>query len=345
MGLQAAGPFRKLKPSRDVIAAGCALCLMLAIGSFFNADGVFFELATHADTWSQNAAMGILACGLTVVIITGGIDLAVGSVVALTSVTFALLVMKREPPMSGAVAVPIVLVVGAGTGLVSGLLVSFARVQPFVATLAVMAAARGLAKWLTDGVKIQKFPYPDLIEKLNTRLTLTTGPLDPENPSSEIVPYAAVSIHVLIFLAVVVLTLAILRFHRIGVQIYAIGGNEQAARYAGVPVRAVKLIAYTFCGMCSALAGLLVCTLERQGNPDGGVGYELTAIAMVVIGGTSLSGGRGGVMLTLLGVLTIGYLRKILDLNNVGTPQQLMITGGIIVLAVLIQGFRRFDRA
>ncbi|HLO40090.1 MAG TPA: ABC transporter permease [Phycisphaerales bacterium] len=340
-----APPFRRLRPSRDILAAACALALMLLIGAFFNADGVFFELATHADTWSQNAAMGVLACGLTVVIITGGIDLAVGSVVALTAVCFALLVMKREPPLHAALAIPLVLLVGAGTGFVSGLLIAFARIQPFVATLAVMAAARGLAKWLTDGVKIQKFPYPDLIEQLNTRLTLTTGLLNPEDPASEIVPYAAVSIHVPIFLVVAAITLVLLRFHSLGVRLYAVGGNEQAARYAGVPVRAVKLIAYTFCGVCSALAGLLFCTLERQGNPDGGVGYELTAIAMVVIGGTSLAGGRGGVMLTFLGVLTIGYLRKILDLNNVGTPQQLMITGGIIVLAVLVQGFRRAERS
>ncbi len=332
---------RRLIPGRDVLAALGALALMLALGCVFNAEGVFFDLSTHADTWSQNAAMGVLACGLTVVIITGGIDLSVGSVVAMCSVTLALLVMKREPGMPGWIAVPVALLVGTGCGAISGVLVAFARVQPFVATLAVMAAARGLAKWLTDGVKVQKFPYPELIETLNTKIPLMKGLADPADPASEVVTTAAVSVHVPIFLVVAGVTAVLLRFHSLGVRLYAVGDNEQAARYAGVGVRWVKLLAYTYCGLCSGIAGVLFCALERQGNPDGGVGYELTAIAMVVIGGTSLSGGRGGVVLTGLGVLTIGYLRKILDLNNVGTPQQLMITGGIIVVAVLVQGLRR----
>lgn len=332
---------RRMVPTRDVLAALGAMGLMLVLGCVFNADGVFFELATHADTWSQNAAMGILACGLTLVIITGGIDLSVGSVVAMCSVTLALMVMKHEPAIPGWLAVPAAILVGAASGAISGMLVAFARVQPFVATLAVMAAARGLAKWLTDGVKVQKFPYPDLIERLNTKIPLSWGLSDPSDPASPVVTQAAISIHVPIFLVVAALTAVVLRMHTLGVRMYAVGDNEQAARYAGVPVRRVKLLAYSLCGLCSGIAGVLFCALERQGNPDGGVGYELTAIAMVVIGGTSLAGGRGGVLLTALGVLTIGYLRKILDLNNVGTPQQLMITGGIIVVAVLVQGLKR----
>ncbi|GMV25004.1 MAG: ABC transporter [Phycisphaerae bacterium] len=335
---------RRLVPGRDVAAALCALVLMLVLGSVFNADGVFFDLATHADTWSQNAAMGILACGLTVVIITGGIDLSVGSVVALCAVGFSLMVMKHDPPLRGWVAIPAALGIGTMCGAVAGALVAWARVQPFVATLAVMAAARGLAKWVADGVKIQKFPYPELIERLNTKIPIAWGLRDALDPASGVVPTTAVSVHVVVFLIVAAVTILLLRTHTIGVKVYAIGDNEQAARYAGVPVRRVKLLAYMFAGLCSGIAGVLFCALERQGNPDGGVGYELTAIAMVVIGGTSLSGGRGGVVLTMLGVLTIGYLRKILDLNSVGTAQQLMITGGIIVVAVLVQGLRRGGR-
>ncbi|MCC6425312.1 MAG: ABC transporter permease [Phycisphaerales bacterium] len=321
---------QRFLPRRDVLAAVGALVLMLTLGSIFNAGGVFFEPSTHTDTWHQNAAMGVLACGLTIVILTGGIDLAVGSVVALCAVVFALLILKRDPPLTGWLAIPLSLLVGIGAGAISGSLIAFARIQPFVATLALMAAARGAAKWLTDGVKVQKFPYPPLIEALNTKIPI--GPL-------------AVSIHIPIFLAIAACTLILLRTQVLGVRIYAIGGNEQAAHYSGIPVRRVKLLAYAICGLCSGIAGVMFCALERQGNPDGGVGYELTAIAMVVIGGTSLAGGRGGILLTLLGCLTIGYLRKILDLNSVGTPQQLMITGAIIVIAVLAQGIRRRDKS
>ena len=309
---------------RDVLAACSALMLVLILGAAFNADGAFFMPGTHADTLAQNAGYGVLACGLTVVIITGGIDLAVGSVVALTGVVFSMLVMRREMP--GVVAIPAAVGVGALCGAVSGSLIAFARVQPFVATLAVMAAARGLAKWLSDGVKIQKFPYPPLLESLNAKF----GPAGAE-----------VTVHVPIFIGAAALTLLMMRTQTLGVRLYAVGDNETAARYAGVPVRATKLVAYIISGALSGVAGVLFCAIERQGNPDGGVGYELTAIAMVVIGGTTLAGGRGGVLLTVIGTLTIGYLRKVLDINSVSTAYQLMITGGVIVVAVLAQGLRR----
>lgn len=312
-------PFR-----REVAFALLAVFLVAALGSVFNADGIFFRAGTHADTLWQNGAFGILACGLTVVIICGGIDLAVGSVVALSGVVFALLVMRHG--ITGAIAIPLAVLVGALSGAVSGSLIAFVRVQPFIATLAMMAFARGLAKYLAQGQVITKYPYPDLVESLNASIPFGNFKL---------------SVHVVAFLVVAACTLLYLRNFRHGVYVYAVGDNEEAARYAGVPTRITKIIAYTLCGAFAGLAGVLFAALERQGNPDGGVGYELTAIAMVVVGGTPLTGGRGGIVLTLLGVLTIGYLRKILDINAVETAMQLMITGGIIVLAVLAQGLRR----
>lgn len=299
------------------------LFLVLILGCAFSAGGVFFRAGTHADTLWQNGAYGILACGMTVVILTGGIDLAVGSVVALSGVVFATLVMKQGLP--GVWAIPAAVLAGGLTGVVSGALVAFVRVQPFIATLAMMAFARGLAKHLAEGQVITKYPYPDLIEGLNASFDLGGFKL---------------SIHVVIFLAVAAATLFFLRATIHGVHVYAVGDNETAARYAGLPVRRIKVLAYALCGAFAGLAGVLFCALERQGNPDGGVGYELTAIAMVVVGGTPLTGGRGGILLTVLGTLTIGYLRKILDINAVETALQLMITGGIIILAVLAQGLR-----
>jgi len=309
---------------REVLFALAGVVLVALLGCVFNADGVFFRAGMHADTLWQNGAFGILACGLTVVIVCGGIDLSVGSVVALSGVVFANLVMKRD--VSGAWAIPAAVAVGALCGLVSGSLIAFVRVQPFIATLAMMAFARGLAKWLSEGQVITKYPYPDLVESLNASVSIGGFKL---------------SLHVGVFLVCAALTLLFLRTTTRGVYVYAVGDNEEAARYAGVPVRLTKVLAYSLCGGFAGLAGVLFAALERQGNPDGGVGYELTAIAMVVVGGTPLSGGRGGIVLTVLGMLTIGYLRKILDINAVETAMQLMITGGIIVAAVLAQGIRR----
>ncbi|MBL8762393.1 MAG: ABC transporter permease [Phycisphaerae bacterium] len=310
--------------TREVIAGFVALLLVVVGGAVFNADGLFFRAQTHLDALGQNAAFGVLACGLTLVIITGGIDLAVGSIVALAGVVFAILALRHG--MAAWIAWAAALGVGAAGGLTAGSLVAHARLQPFVATLAIMAFARGLAKWSTDGVKVQKFPYPPVLEALNSQIHVAG---------------VDIPISIAFFVVTAGATLVVLRTTTLGVWLYSIGDNEQAARYAGVPVKRVKVIAYTLCGVLSGLAGVLFCGLERQGNPDAGVGYELTAIAMVVIGGTSLAGGRGGALLTVLGTLVIAYLRKVLDINGVGTAEQYMITGVIIVLAVLAQGLRR----
>jgi len=133
----------------------------------------------------------------------------------------------------------------------------------------------------------------------------------------------------------------VLSRHFLGRQLYAIGGNEEAARLSGVPVRFTKVFAYAASGLLAAVAGICQAAQEQQGDPETGIGYELTAIAIVVIGGTTLSGGRGGIGLTLLGTLTIGYLEKILSINAVPEASRLMLTGAIIVIAVLAQKRRR----
>jgi ribose transport system permease protein len=308
----------------EVAFAVAALAIVLLIGTVFNAGGVFFKLDTHVQALWQIAAFGILACGMTVVILTAGIDLSVGSLVALSGVVYALLIIKHGVP--GPVAFAAAVGAGALCGLASGLTVALLRLQPFIATLAMMAFARGLAKseWLSDGRKIFAMPAPEAFEVLNRK-----------------VPGLGVEVSVVLFAVCAVLTLVLLRGFRFGRYVYAIGDNEEAARLSGVPVKRTKVLAYTLCGAMAGLAGVLVAAQERQGNPDAGVAYELTAIAMVVVGGTSLMGGRGGLTLTVLGALTIGYVRKILNINGVPTAPQLMTTGGIIVLAVLVQSLRR----
>jgi ribose transport system permease protein len=310
-----------------------ALGLILALGCLCNADGAFFKFGTHRDALRQASVYGLLACGMTLVIIGGGIDLAVGSLLALSSVSVSLLLIHQGWP--AAAAIPLCLLCGAACGGISGGLIAWGRIQPFIATLAMMAFARGLTKLLSGGMKVaptiqaadgsyHNVPVPEAFRFVDSRIL-----------------GGSISMVTVIFIVCALLTWLLLARHRWGRNLYAIGGNEEAARLSGVPVHATKLLAYTACGMLAAVAGICQAAQEQQGDPEAGLGYELNAIAMVVIGGTALAGGRGGMGLTLLGVLTIGYLEKILSINAVPTHGRLMLTGAIIVLAVLAQRRRR----
>ncbi|MGO9410795.1 MAG: ABC transporter permease [Spirochaetia bacterium] len=304
------------------------LLLVLLLGVIFNADGAFFKEGTHRDTLRQASVYGILACGMTLVIITGGIDLSVGSVLAVSSVSFALFTMHMDWPWW--LAILACLGLGSLLGSASGALVSHAKLQPFIATLALMTFARGFAKYITGGQKISTYvtqgdkviikELPQVFKVIDSRIL--GGDL------------AIVSV---IFFVCFIIAWVFLARHKWGRELYSIGGNEEAARLSGVPVRMAKFMAYTFSGLMCAVAGICQAAQETQGDPETGAGYELTAIAMVVIGGTSLAGGRGSMGLTLLGILTIGYLQKILSINAVPEAGRLMITGIIIVLAVLTQ--------
>lgn len=314
---------------RPIAKAVTALVMVLVIGAVFNADGTFFKPGTHRDALRQASVYGMLACGMTLVVISGGIDLAVGSVLALSAVCASIMAIHMS--WSPWIVVPVTLAVGAACGLASGFTAARLKVQPFIATLAVMVFARGLAKYLSGGAKVStavkqpdgSYHYvdvPRLFEAIDSRVL-----------------GGSVSVVTLIFLACAGLSYLILSRHRWGRYLYTIGGNEQSARLSGVPVGAAKIGAYVASGLTAAIAGICQAAQEQQGDPEAGVGYELVAIAMVVIGGTSLSGGRGGMGLTLLGVLTIGYLEKILSINAVPEAARLMLTGVVIVAAVLSQ--------
>lgn len=306
-----------------------ALCLVLVLGFIFNADGAFLQAGTHRDALRQASVAGILACGMTVVILTGGIDLAVGSILALSAVSFSMFTIWWSwPPFYSIVAV---ILCGLACGLGSGALAALLRIQPFIATLAMMVFARGVAKSISGGMKVstsipttgggyRSIHLPRIFSQIDSRLF---GDF--------------ISIVTVVFLLCAALCWVLLARHRVGQYIYAIGGNEEAARLSGVPVAMTKLAAYSISGMMAAIAGICQAAQEQQGDPEAGNGYELTAIAMVVIGGTSLAGGRGGIGLTLLGTLTIGYIEKILSINAVPEANRLMLTGIIIVIAVVAQ--------
>jgi ribose transport system permease protein len=314
---------------RTIVRALVPLAIVLVLGVLFNGGGAFFEWSTHRSLFREIAVHGILACGMTVVIVSGGIDLSVGSVLGLAAVAFALFTLPMG--LSGPLALALVALGGALLGAISGLLVAFGRIQAFIATLAMMVFARGLAKELSLGQKITNYvtaadgsqrvvEYPAWFSLLDSRVLGDS-----------------VAVVTLVFLTVAALAFAVLTALRAGRYLYAVGGNLEGAELAGVPVRRTLIFAYAFSGFCAAVAGICQAAQEKQGDPETGGGYELDAIAIVVLGGTSLAGGRGGVGLTLIGALTLGYLQKVLSLNAFSTEARLMLTGAIIVLAVLFQ--------
>ncbi|MBM3295739.1 MAG: ABC transporter permease [Candidatus Aminicenantes bacterium] len=315
------------------VRALAALALVFILGLLFNADGSFFRWNTHRDMLRHISVFGILACGMTLVIITAGIDLSVGSILGFTAVLFSILTLQWG--LSPWLAVPAALLAGAACGLVSGGLIARFRLQPFIATLAMMVFARGLAKWISGGRKIStavqlpdgSFEYRDV----PAFFRLVNSKLFGDN----------VAVVTLVFLACALLAGLLLARLRWGRHLYAVGGNEEAARLSGVPVGRTKLLAYGLSGFLCAVAGICQAAQEQQGDPEAGATYELTAIAVVVIGGTNLMGGKGGIGLTFIGAMTIGYLEKILSINAVGESTRLILTGLIIVGAVLLQRVRK----
>jgi ribose transport system permease protein len=314
---------------RPLARAVFPLLVVLVLGAVFHAGGAFFEWQTHRALLREIAVQGILACGMTVVIVAAGIDLAVGSVLALSAVSFALFSMHLGWAAPAALAV--VLLLGTSVGAASGSLVAIARLQPFIVTLAAMVFARGLAKEVSGGQKLSSYfqaadgrfvtvPLPSLWTALDERVL-----------------GGNVSVVTIVFAFCALVTYVVLERLRIGRYLYAVGGSFEAARLAGVPVRGTLIFAYALSGFFAAVAGICQAAQETHGDPETGLGYELDAIAMVVLGGTSLSGGRGGIGLTLVGALTLGYLQKVLSLNAYSSEARLMLTGAILIFAVLFQ--------
>ena len=305
----------------------------MLLGVLFNAEGTFFQWETHRDMLRQVSVYGILACGMTLVIIAGGIDLSVGSILGFCAVVFSLCLLHAGMPAF--VALCVTVIAGTGCGALAGVAIARFRIQPFIATLASMVFVRGLAKTVSGG------------EKVTTALQLPDGTY---TYLDEPAMFSTVSSRVLgdnlavvtiIMIACALLCWILLAKTRAGRYLYAIGGNEEAARLSGVPVARIKLAAYALSGFLCAIAGICQAAQEVQGDPEAGATYELSAIAIVVIGGTSLRGGTGSIGLTMVGVLTIGYLEKILSINAVSEASRLILTGLIIVGAVLLQQRRR----
>lgn len=274
---------------------------------------------------------GLLATGMTLVILSGGIDLSVSSVLGFSATLFALLTVGYGWGIAPAVL--LVAVCGLIAGVINGFLIARFRIQPFVATLAMMTAARGAAKLISGGIKVQPAAQPWY------RLTQDT----PEffRWMTTTLPGIGMQPATVLFLICILVMALVVRRSSYGRKLYAIGGNEEAARLAGIPVARVKIATYALCALFAALAGIVNCCRQDLGDPEAGFTFELDAIAATVIGGTSLSGGRGGMLFTLIGVLIMAYINKILSLNAVAIDRRMIIQAAIIIVAVLIQRQKR----
>jgi ribose transport system permease protein len=269
---------------------------------------------------------GILALGMTFVIIAAGIDLSVGAVLGLSSVLTAALLINASWGLW--TTLPLVLVCATLFGLIQGAISTRLHVQAFIVTLAGLQAARGLAL-IASGNQFININYgsgpgnaPPAFAVLGERLFDNTFP-----------------VATLVFLVLAVIATFFLNHTRYGRYVFAVGGNERAARLSGIPVEWIKISVYGITGLCSGVAGIVHAGQFAFGSPTDGTGYELNAIAAVVIGGTDLFGGEGTMVGTIAGAVMLGALANVLQLNDVSAAMQLLATGAIIVAAAALQTF------
>jgi len=273
----------------------------------------FFSMGNFSNILRFVSVCGVLAVGQTVVILTAGIDLSVGSVLALTNCIAAGAMVWGKVPIP--LVILISLAAGGATGLLSGLLVTHGKLQPFIATLAMMLIARGIAQQYSQNRPITGLPED---------YAWFNGDI------------GGVPIPAIIFVVCVALVWLVLAKTTLGRAVYAVGGNQEASRLSGIPVNLVKWFAYALCGVTAGLAGLLHTAKINIGHPAEGSGLELDAIAAVVLGGTDLMGGRGSVLWTLVGALTLQVITTMIQINNIHPAAAKVIKGGIIVGAILL---------
>jgi erythritol transport system permease protein len=305
-----------------LLLRGRALVVLVLLLMIFSAlTPVFFTANNFAILSKHVALSAILAIGTTFVILTGGIDLSVGSVAGLSGMLAGLVITNHYG--GTLVAILVALAVALLVGLVNGLLVSRAGVAPFIATLGTLYIARGAALLVSSGRT-----FPNLASKSKAFTILGQGTL----------LHVPISVWLMLFLYGV--TAFVAARTPLGRHIYGVGGNERAARLAGIEVPRVKLITYLVSSLCAALVGLIIASQLDAAHPATGESFELNAIAAVVLGGTSLSGGRGSITGSLLGAFVIGALADGLVMLGVSEFWQIAIKGAVIVLAVAIDQFQ-----
>lgn len=300
---------------------GIFIALAIEIIFFSSLSPYFFTADNILNVTLQTSITAIIAAGMTFVILTAGIDLSVGAMVAFSGV-IATSLLKLDMPfaLSFPLAVVVGLAIGACSGLVAGTFITKFNITPFIVTLALMTIWRGSSYMYTDGRPV--WGLPDQFSFLGSGRFL------------------AVPIPTIIMVAVYVFAYVTLRRTCFGRYVYAVGGNKEAARLAGIGVTGVLIRVYIINGVLAALSGILLASRMNSGQPNAGLMYEMDVIAAVVVGGTSLFGGRGGIIGTFIGAMLIGVLRNGLNLLNVNSYVQMVILGVVILLAVLLDQMR-----
>jgi ribose/xylose/arabinose/galactoside ABC-type transport system permease subunit len=301
---------------------GPLLSLIILSLLIWSQESVFMTSGNWLNVARQASLTAILGVGMTFVILTAGIDLSVGSMVALSSVSGAIMIDKHGWGMWEAVL--LMLGVGALLGMINGLIITIGKIPPFIVTLGTMQIYRGAASQLTSGQPIsflnKKVPDWDVWGTRNL------GPF----PSPVIIAFCTFLVGFLI-----------LRYTRLGLYVYAIGGNATATRFSGVQIDRYILAVYTFMGICCGVAAIMLTSRLNSAKADFATGEELNAIAAVVIGGTSLFGGEGTIVGTMIGALLMAVIRNGLTLMHISAFYQQIVIGAVIILAVLVDRLRR----
>jgi ribose transport system permease protein len=301
---------------REIVGPFSAMLVVALLVASTTAN--FFDPGNLSNLILQVSIVAIIAIGSTIVIFTGGIDLSPGSMIALMTVVFASAVKLWGLPFPLAIA--LVVLIGLALGALNGILVAYVRIPSFIVTLAGLSMFRGLAFMFNNG-----------------------SPVFQVSPALEPIFYgtvAGIPLPLFYLIALYAAAFWFLRWTAIGRSIYAVGGNPNAARLSGIDVNRIQLIAFTLAGLMAAIGALLMAARLNSGSPNYGVGLELSAIAAAVIGGASLAGGRGNILNTVIGAMTIVIVQNGLNLNAVPTSAQNVITGLIILLAVGIDMWR-----
>ena len=306
---------RYFKENMGTLIGLLAMCLILS----FTTNGVFYSQRNLVNVLRQVSSNACLAFGMTFAIITGGIDLSVGSILALSGTLSAGFIAFNNMPVAQAVILAIV--IGTALGLFNGCVIAKTTIPPFIVTLAMMQIARGAAYIYSNGQPIRAM-FPDY-------QIIGTGWLGP-------IPYPV--IYMIVFLIICVILLSKTRFGR---HVYAVGGNDKAAIFSGVNVARTKMLVYTMSGFLAAFTGVVLCARMASGQPTAGQAFEMDAIAATVLGGTSMSGGVGKIGSTFIGVLIIGVLNNGLNLLGLNSFWQQIAKGIVILLAVYVDMLKK----
>jgi ribose/xylose/arabinose/galactoside ABC-type transport system permease subunit len=304
---------------------GIGIALLIEIALFAYLSPVFFTPDNILNVSLQISISAIIAVGMTFVILTSGIDLSVGALVALSGV-ITTSVLKVDLPFS--LAFLLALAAGVALGVLSGFLagtfVTRFNITPFIVTLALMTVWRGTAYLYTDGRPIWGLP-----EAFNF---LGNGRI------------AQVPVPTILMIVIYIIAYIVLKKTRFGRYVYAVGGNKEAARLAGINTNRILMSVYIICGTLAALSGMILSSRMNSGQPNSGLMYELDVIAAVVVGGASLFGGRGSIIGTFIGALLIGILKNGLNLLNVNSYAQQVVVGVVILLAVMLDQMKNRKR-